>query len=170
MSSNKEKIELKRISLKAVLGKVLIKFTRPFEKGSVTGYVLDVGPEFLLLAIVSDEIRFDGFGCFRVQDVRRLKFLRKSAKFPVEALKKRGLQTPKKPKVDLSNVTTLLETAGHAYPVVTIFRERVNPDVCYIGHVVKVGKKRVSLLEIGPDAEWDQEETEYNTSPFCLWV
>lgn len=38
--------------------KVLVQFTRPVEEGSVTGYVLAVGPQFFLLALVDDNVRF----------------------------------------------------------------------------------------------------------------
>jgi hypothetical protein len=31
--------------------------------------VLDIGPRFFLLAVVSDRLRFDGFECFRLGDV-----------------------------------------------------------------------------------------------------
>jgi|SRR5665213_228745 len=49
-----------------------IRFSTRFEVGRVRGYVLDVGPSFFLLALVSDGIRFNGFGCFGVTDVKNL--------------------------------------------------------------------------------------------------
>ena len=52
--------------------KLLVQFRRPFEEGSVHGYVIDIGPQFFLLALVSDAIRFNGFQCFRLSDVRKL--------------------------------------------------------------------------------------------------
>ena len=44
----------------------LVRFERRFEAGFVRGYVLDVGPRFFLLSLVSDRVRFDGFECFRI--------------------------------------------------------------------------------------------------------
>src|SRR5260370_7941949 len=35
----------------------LIRFSRRFESSKIRGYVLDVGPQFFLLALVSDRIR-----------------------------------------------------------------------------------------------------------------
>jgi len=32
--------------------RLLVKFTRPFEQGSVNGYVLDVGRRFFLMVVV----------------------------------------------------------------------------------------------------------------------
>lgn len=51
----------------------LVRFSRRFEVSSICGYVLDVGPQFFLLALVSDRIWFDGFECFRVSDVSNLR-------------------------------------------------------------------------------------------------
>jgi hypothetical protein len=67
----------------------------------------------------------------------------------------------KKPKVRLDSVEELLLTASRAFPIVTIHREKVNPDLCHIGKVVKIENGRVFLLEIGPDAIWEENPTEY---------
>jgi hypothetical protein len=40
----------------------------------------------------------------------------------------------------------------------------VDPDVCWIGRVLGVDRNRVSLLEIGPDAKWDEKPTEFTLS------
>jgi len=47
-----------------------IRFSRRFESSEIRGYVVDVGPLFFLLALVSDRIWFDGFECFRITDIR----------------------------------------------------------------------------------------------------
>ncbi len=160
MSRRQEEIEDRGAFLRDTNGKVLVRFRRPFEAGWFTGFVLDVGPEFFLLAIVSDEIRYNGFACIRLQDVRKLEALDPKAKFPIEALKKRGLRTPKKPKVDLSDMGKLLQTAGQAFPAVVIYRERIAPDKCHIGRIVEVSKRRVSFVSLNPDATWDEEPSE----------
>src|SRR5579864_7666959 len=126
--------------------KIPVKFTRPFEQGSVNGYVIDIGPQFFLIALVSDGIRFNGFQCFRLSDVRSLQSPSKYATFAEAALKKRGERIPQKPRVDISSLSTLLQTASRAFPLVTIHREHVDADVCQIGHVVNLSNGRVSLL------------------------
>lgn len=140
---------------------MIVRFTRPFEQGSVSGYVLDIGPKFFLVALVSDAIRFDGFQCFRRSDVRRLQVPGKYAAFAEAALKKRGERIPKKPPVAVTTVSELLLMASRAFPLITIHRESVDPDVCHIGHVVDVRNGRVSLLEIGPDAVWEETPETY---------
>jgi len=45
----------------AIRCKKLVRFTRPFEPGTVNGYVQTIGQQWILLALVSEHIRFDGF-------------------------------------------------------------------------------------------------------------
>ena len=80
--------------------------------------MLDVGPQFFLLALVSDRIRFDGFECFRINDVKKLR-PDPYAPFAKAALKKRRERRPKKPRVSLANIEELLLSAGKAFPLIT---------------------------------------------------
>ena len=138
----------------------LVRFSHRFEKSFVGGYVLDVGPEFFLVSLVSDRIWFDGFECFRAQDIRNIRPDPYTA-FAEAALKKRGERAPKKPRVDLSSIAELLLSAGRAFPLVTIERRTVDPDVCWIGRVLGIERGHVSLLEIDPSAKWDETPTRH---------
>ncbi len=130
----------------------LVRFERRFDEGTICGYVLDVGPKFFLLLVVSSAIRFDGFCCMRISDV--MSWENPMAEFVESALKKKGERKPRKPRVSLENIEKLLLTAGRAFPLVTIERGETHPEVCQIGRIVKVSKKFVTLQEIGPDAKW----------------
>ena len=143
----------------AMRDQIFVRFSRRFEKQAIRGYVLGIGPKFFLLALVSDRLWFDGFECFRVSDVTHVK-LDPYAAFAEAALKKRGEHKPKK-HVSVASIEDLLRSAGRAYPLVTIHREQVDPNVCWIGRVLGVSRGRVSLLEIGPDATWEDAPTEY---------
>lgn len=138
----------------------LVRFCRRFEEGTVRGYVLDVGPQFFLLALVSDRIWFDGFECFRISDVSRLR-LDRYERFVEQALKKRGEKWPRKPRISLKNIEELVLTAGRAFPLVAIHREEIDPDVCWIGRILDVTPKLVRILEVGPDAVWETTPEEY---------
>jgi hypothetical protein len=127
------------------------------------GYVLAVGPRFFLLALVDENIRFNGFQCLRLQDVRNLEVPAKYAPFIEAALKLRGEKRPRIPAVVVDSIQELLRTANRAFAVITIHRETVAPDVCHIGGVVAVSDSEVSLLEIGPDACWDDDALSYRT-------
>jgi hypothetical protein len=147
----------------ALRDKTLVRFNRRFEETTITGYLLGIGPKFFLLALVSDRIWFDGFECFRLSDIRKLR-PDPYARFHESALKKRGQRMPKNPGIRLNNIDELLRSAGRAFSVVTIHREIVNPDSCWIGRTVRVANGRVSLLEVNPDASWDKKPTEYRST------
>jgi hypothetical protein len=144
----------------AMRNRWLVRFSRRFEPGSVRGYVLDIGPEFFLLALVSDRIWFDGFECFRakdVLDVRRDPY----ADFAEAALKLRHEQIPKIPPIELDSAKQLLLSANRAFPLVAIHREESDPHVCHIGHVLAVNRGIVTLQEICPDATWEDTPRSY---------
>ena len=86
------------------------------------------------------------------------------ADFTKKALKARNERAPKKPRVELESLESLLVTAGRWFPLVTIHREMVDPDICQIGRVEGVSKGRLRLFEIDPGAVWDAEATEYRLS------
>jgi hypothetical protein len=140
--------------------KCFVRLSRRFEDSKVRGYVLDVGPEFFLFALVSDRIWFDGFECFRIRDILDVE-LDPYGEFAEAALKKRGERRPAKPRVNVSSIEATLLSAGKLFPLVTIHRDEVDPNVCWIGRILAVNRGRVSLLEINPDATWDTVASEY---------
>lgn len=144
----------------AIRKRSIIEFTNKFESHRPCGYVLDIGPKFFLLAVVCNRIWFDGFACFQVANVTDIA-LDPYADFVETALKSRGERLAKKPRVSVASTEDLLISAGRAFPLVTIYRDRHDPEVCQIGHVKAVRNGHVSLLEINPDATWDQEPREY---------
>jgi len=150
--------------LTSVSPKTLVRFTRPFDNDASTmGYVSACGPAFFLLALVNDGIWFDGFCCYRYKDVRRLRVPANNNHFVESALRKRGEQRPKMPRMSLVSVAEIVSSAGRHAAVVTIHREQVNPDVCHIGRVISADNSHITLLEIGPDAVWETQPTVYNT-------
>ncbi len=140
----------------------LIRLYRPFEETYVRGYILDVGAEFFLLNLVSDRIRFDGFECFRLDQVDELT-PDPYATFTEAALTARG-QIRSDLTLRLTSVGELLTSAAERFPLVTIHKERDQPDACYIGQVISVEGGIVWMLEIEPDAKWDPEPSAHKLS------
>lgn len=131
----------------------------------MSGYVLDIGPKFFLLALIGDDgVRFNGFSCVRLADVRNLRVPHKYFEFIESALKKLGERVPNKTRVLLGTLPKLLRSASKQFPLVTIHRERVDPDVCFIGQVEEVSRAVLFIREIGPDAVWETEAETYRLS------
>jgi len=101
------------------------------------------------------------FSASVLQTVRGLRVPAKYAAFIQAALKKREERVPKRPPVKVASLEELLQSANRTFPLVTIHREKVDPDVCQIGRVTALDKGWISLLEIGPDARWDKKPSEY---------
>ena len=123
---------------------------------------MDVGPRFFLLALVgSDTIRrLQMFSLRRCEELAA----RSLCRICRDRLKKRSERRPKKPRVSVGSIEELLLSAGRAFPLVTIHREQVDPNVCWIGRMRGLDRSRVSLLEIGPDAKWEDSPEEYRVA------
>ena len=81
--------------------------------------------------------------------------------FVETALRRRGEYLPRKPRVSMASIEELLLSASRMFPLVTIHRERVDPDVCSIRRVLGIDRGRVALLEINPHAKWEEMPSEY---------
>lgn len=141
-----------------------MQFERPFEPGSVIGYVRAMGSALLLVAVIGEDLTPNGFQVFRIRDVRRLDLPHAHAGFVEEALRLRGERVPRAPRVRLDGFPELLRSASRLFPLVTIHRERVDPESCWIGRVVDADERRVRLLEIDPSAAWHAEPSEYRVA------
>jgi hypothetical protein len=130
----------------------LTRFHRRFEDGWVRGYVVGIGPDFLMLCEVSDHLRFNCFGCYRLDGIKNLQ----PAPYPdfVEAaLEKLGHTQPETPAVALNSVDDILATAGNLFPVIAVYGDA---DV-HIGAFVSLEGGVMWMREIGPDAAWDSQ-------------
>jgi hypothetical protein len=160
--NNGQKTKLKLAE--ALYNKVIVKFRSPYEQGSTDGYILDIGPRFFLLGLIDDYLKFNGFQCMRLSDVRRLRVPAPYAEFALAALRKQGQLISRKPRIDLDSLPKLLKSANRLFPLVTVHRERVDPDTCKIGRVTDINQNHLSLLEIGPDAVWDEKPSKVRLS------
>jgi len=141
-----------------MLNRELMRLYRPFEEGSISGYVLGVGAEFFLLADVSDQIWLNGFECLRLVDIEQLEPA-PHARFVEAALQSRGEILPDAPAIALDNVGEVLASVARRFPLVTIHPEITKPDVCYIGQIISIEGGVAWMLDIDPDAVWETEPT-----------
>lgn len=146
--------------LDAMRERRVIRLGRSVEDAPATGYVVAVGPGLVLLAVVSDAVRLNGYECFRLSDVTFVETHPYGA-FIEAALEARGQPLPGRPPVSVDSIEDLVTTAGEAFPVVTVHLEKTDPDVCWIGKVLEVLDGHVALREIGPDAVWEPVPVAY---------
>ena len=141
----------------------LMRLGRRFESGDIRGYVLAVGPEFFVIALVSDRIWFDGFECFRVRDIESVEN-DPFAEFVEAALSIRGDVRPDASPVNVATIDDLILSAAAKFALVTIHKEAQSPDVCYVGHPLGVEGGVLWMLGIDPDATWEFEPLAHKLS------
>ncbi len=140
--------------------KHLVQFTRPFEHGSTMGYVVDIGPRFFLLSLVDELIRFNGFQCLRLQDVRNLQAPARYSKFVAAALKTRGTNSEKASCKSRQSSGTLADGRQGISAYNDSSRKGSSRGLPH--RSCRGSERRLSLsIEIGPDARWDNEPLRY---------
>lgn len=139
-----------------------VKIARNGDFDDIEGFVLDIGRQWVLLAVLDASIVLDGFAALRIEDIHTVD-VQASSDFIRKALTLREFWPPSQPPrpVGLADVRELLSSSAGATPLVTVHLEETDPDCCYIGVVREIDTDHVALLEVTPSAEWELEPTSY---------
>ena len=140
----------------------LVRLNTRYDDRPVCGRVVGLSPGFVMISVVNDRVRLDGFECFRRPDIRSIED-DPYATFHEEALARRGEVIRAAPPVSLASIEDLLKTAGLAFRLVTIHCEELDPEVCYIGYVDEVLDGHLVMREVTPHADWRSELQRYAT-------
>jgi len=143
----------------AIERKAFVRLVRPVEAGHVDGMVVALAKDWVLVLVLSEGIRYGGFQAFRVRDISEVELPAPYAAFYRRALRARGLRRPRTPRLDLSGTAELILSAGRCFPLVTIHKEKADPEVCHIGRPVLCSSASVALMEITPHGVWDEAPT-----------
>lgn len=135
----------------------IIEFDRsPEIEEKVRGYVVAVSDLFVMLHFVDyDFIALNGYSVLRSEDIRQYRVMEEHDSFLSRALRIKGVRPIPQPEIDLSDVSTLLSSADAHFPLVTIHRELIDAEICFIGRVQKLTNKTLILNEIDPAAKWE---------------
>jgi hypothetical protein len=118
------------------------------------GYVVDANDQHVLLHLVGDDIRLDGYAVLRVRDVTEVRSDFDAYQFIEKALHLRHM-TPQRPAlVDLNSVESILASIGEHYSLVVVHCETVDQDGCFIGEIDSICGKTFQLREIDREAKW----------------
>lgn len=139
----------------------LVRIERQVAEGWSEGYVVALGRQWCVLLVVGGSVVFDGYKTIRLKDVAALTAPAPYAALVEKVLRKRKLRRPASVELDPSSTAALLRSANASYPLVTVYREITDPDVCHIGRVISTSRTSVTLHEIGPAAIWDEELLSY---------
>jgi hypothetical protein len=136
----------------------IVKIDRsPEIEDKIEGYVVGVSELFVMLhALDPDYINLNGYIVLRAEDIHRYRIRDDYEFFLNRALKLKGIQPVPQPEIDLSSFPTLLASANAHFPLVTIHREIMDAEICFIGRVQKLTDKTVTLEEISPAAKWER--------------
>jgi hypothetical protein len=141
----------------------LVRLTTRYDEWVVCGYVMGLGPGFVMVLVVNDRVWLDGYECFRRPDIIAIEDDPYAA-FHEMALARRSEMIPDAPPVSLTSIEDLLQTAGRASRLVTIHCEGTDPEICHIGHVHEVQGGHVTMREVTAAAEWETELERYPTA------
>lgn len=118
------------------------------------GYVVDASDDFVLLHLVNDNIRLDGYVVLRVGDITEVVCDFDNYKFIEKALNMRKMEPERPVLVDLHSMETILQSISEHFPLMVVHREVVNGDACYIGSLEELHDKTFTMREVDREAKW----------------
>lgn len=135
---------------------VRIERTPKIEEDFV-GYIVGVSESLVMLHVLCDNLMLlNGYTVLRTTDIRRYQIKDERECFMHRALKLKGIAPVPQPEISLSDHISLLTTADERFPLLTIHQELKYPNMCFIGKVEKLTKKKLTLEEIDPNAQWSR--------------
>jgi len=142
-----------------IRGFPLLEFDRaPVNRDVLRGFALGWNAELTLIAVIDDvQFRLNGYAIFRSSDVKRWRAV-STGDFLARAAKLNKLH-PKKPVgVCFASMKQALASAGAAFPLITIHRERIDRTICEVGRLLRTNQRAMTIRAISPQAEWEREE------------
>lgn len=149
--------------LRRLVGKnvIVILLREKIDPQPLTGYVVDLSSDFVVIHCMSDAIILDGHAILRIQDLTLVEGKPKHGAFYMEALKLRGYAPVRPVGICLDSTASILESVNKHHPLVTVHREGIRNDECSIGRIEKLTDKTVILKWLTPSARWDGYSPRY---------
>jgi hypothetical protein len=140
----------------------LLEFNRaPIDRDILMGFAIGWNVELTLIQVMDDvHFRLNGYAIFRNPDVKRWRPVEMDT-FSARAAKLNRLRPSRPTGVSFASMKEAVSSAGAAFPLITIHRERIDRGACYVGRLQKTNQRTATILPISPQAEWESAEEPY---------
>lgn len=128
---------------------------RAVSKELTTGYLVGLSEQFLMLHLITDDYLLNGYAAFPLAEIKRYRLVTNWNRIAARAMAARRLPPVPQPKIALTDIQSLLISANKLFPLITIHRERIADDACWIGKIGKMTERTFELHEIDPAARFD---------------
>ncbi len=135
----------------------IVKLWRqPIDKHPLEGYVVGLSNKWVLLEVIEgDPLVFDGYQTVRLADITLCKM---DNSFVSEYFQRREVFPRTQPKVDLTDLHSLLPGVSKDYAMFVIECERVEPGICFIGVAEGLTKRSLWMKKFSSNAKWIDTE------------
>lgn len=120
------------------------------------GYVVSVGRESVLLALVSGDIQCDGYAVLRRADVAEV-HAGERERVRDAIIKKRGALPGIVPKFNLDDIAETIRSINKLHVISAVYREYRWKDEFLVGVPICITKKMVRFSYLNTCAKWDGE-------------
>lgn len=153
---------IKAALLELDFGRHLRVYREDIEESFLDGYLVGLGREWFALQLVNGSVHLDGFCCLRYADISELHVPPPYGDLARKVLAKRGERVSGRLSVDLDSAQALLGSVPREHRLVSLSLEEVDPDVCYVGEVLRFEDGDVVLRYINPAGIWSDDLDHYS--------
>lgn len=137
----------------------IVEIRNPWDGNPIEGFLLDRSKNLLLLhRIAVDVICLNGYSVISRRDIRKMKVQRGDCLL-ARALSLKQISPAKPTDISIGSWPELLESVDRQFPLFTIYMERLDPDVCYIGRLAARSATTFGLKEIDINARWTRSRS-----------
>ncbi len=127
---------------------------RPRINERIVGFVLDFNDSLVLLHLLEwNTFTLNGYIVIREQDINRQKVFDKKGCWQSKAVRANRLK-PIDPGISISSIEEAIKSACKKFPVITVEKELIVGDACWIGTPAEFTAKTITIYDLNTSAEW----------------
>ena len=123
--------------------------------GSTRGFVVGVSDSLILIHEVNgDTFSLNGYSVVRCEDVKDYRVFDKREYWQNRAIRRLKIAPVALPEISLASVPALLASIDERFSLTAFHPEQKRPDICYIGRLLTMTDKTVTIDDLDSNAEW----------------